>query len=352
MSLNYGVLMSKKDEKKFISQVEAERKRISHFIVQLPPGELVLIRMAREYSGAVHIVGIVNDSAELVPKAQAGTDIRTLRFGGVFTMPEPKIDTIASIGVNLFKKWAVADNGHYGEKFKIPQTKFVLNPYHTRSTRLEVVTPANASEIEKHDPEKDKTRDELVGGGCSGGGRYEEFPNPEWKPAIIAFIGRDAITKYLEERFTATNVLKMLKAIGADSSEEMRQAARGEATEKVLELYAEFHESSAAQRALEHRVKTLQRGGVFTEGGALIGVFDKEDVFFITAGQHDQVADRLRSFLGSVKAAKESRIWEQVETVDVSPGLRINVREFIEGLERNLEPPKMEAAPQRSKVRH
>ncbi len=68
-----------------------------------------------------------------------------------------------------------------------------------------------------------------------------------------------------------------------------------------------------------------------------MGVIDRDNVFFITFGEREHLDDRSRNFLGAAESAKEQRLWEYVDVVQIAPGLQINVKEFIEGLNKKPE---------------
>jgi hypothetical protein len=327
-----GGLVVKSDSTK---ERQEELKRIDALIKQFQPGELVLVRMARTYRQGVCIFGIVNDRDASSPKVQKGIDIHTTELSGdIFTTPDMLFDD--EKGASLFKRFAVAGRHSYSN-MEVPEGNFVLSPPITYGLKLQVIAAKGPKDIEANDPDKNRTITEWSGRGCLGGGTPKVVANPDWKPAFIVFTGRDAILQYLEEHFDAMELSRTLAAIGVEPPAKIMQRAKQEATTQVLQLYSELNATDAARQGLDRRTRSLQRGGVFQEGGALMGVMDKEDVFFITFGERQRLDDRTRSFLSAAESAKKQRPWEYVETVQITPGLQINVREFIEGLSKKPE---------------
>ncbi len=211
---------------------QEELKRIEALVEQLQPGELVLVRMASTYRQGVRIFGIINDRNSSASKVQKGIEIHTTRFGGnVFITPDMLFDN--EKGVSLFKRFAVAGGSVYS-KMEVPEGNFIISPPTAYGLKLQVIAAKSPKDIEANDPEKNRTITEWVGRGCLGGGTPKEVANPDWKPALIVFTGRDVILQYLEQHFDAVELSRTLTTIGVEPSEKLRQKAKQEATMHVF----------------------------------------------------------------------------------------------------------------------
>lgn len=116
--------------------------------------------------------------------------------------------------------------------------------------------------------------------------------------------------------------------------------ARKQSVISVIDLYREVQTIQQQEKRLEKKLETLHRAastsGVYAEGGALSIAEDEDDIHVATMGDRLGLNDSYSDLKRHIDSVRQKNVTRFVNEVEVYFGVRINVKEFLDGLEKDF----------------
>lgn len=167
----------------------------------------------------------------------------------------------------------------------------------------------------------------------------------EFSPDTLAmnfYTNQNVIERILQaNNFDTFGLIKTYDRLKVKVPVSFEESARKESERIVLEIYKKFMAVDNGESKLSAR-KDMLRGAIESgkdviENGALVPVEDEDDIRAITFGQSLGLSDAYKDLVSLVEKANEINVKKFVGSIELTKGVKLDVKEFLTNVSESLE---------------